>query len=55
VSVELPVAAVDALFAGDGEDLDLKGALDEIRKVRGDVVQVDDGESRVRIWIDEGI
>jgi hypothetical protein len=55
VSVELPVAAVDALFAGEGEDLDLKGALDEIRKVRGDVVQVNDGDSKVRIWIDEGI
>lgn len=55
VSVELPVAAVDALFAGEGEDLDLRGALDEIKKVRGDVVQVDDGDSKVRIWIDEGI
>lgn len=55
VSVEVPVAAVDALFAGEGEDLDLRGALDEIKKVRGDVVQVDDGDSKVRIWIDEGI
>jgi hypothetical protein len=55
VTVEVPVSAVDALLAGDGEDLDLKGALAEIKKVRGDVVQVNDGDSKVRIWIDEGI
>ena len=55
VKIEVPVAAVDALFAGEGEDLDLQGALAEIKKVRGDVVQVDDGKSKVRIWIDEGI
>jgi hypothetical protein len=55
VNIEVPVAAVDALFAGEGEDLDLRGALEEIRKVKGDVVQVDDGDSKVRIWIDEEI
>ncbi len=55
VNVEVPVAAVDALFAGEGDDLDLRGALEEIRKIKGDVVQVDDGDSKVRIWIDEEI
>jgi hypothetical protein len=55
VSIEVPVSVVDALFSREGEDLDLQGALAEIKKVRGDVVQVDDGESKVRIWIDEGI
>jgi autotransporter translocation and assembly factor TamB len=55
VSIEVPVAAVDALFAGEGDDLDLQGALAEIRKVKGDIVQVDDGDSKVHIWIDGGI
>ncbi len=53
VKVEVPVAAVDALLAGDGDELDLAGALAEIKKIKGDVVQVDDGDSKVRIWIDE--
>jgi hypothetical protein len=55
VNVEVPVTAVDALFSGDGEDLNLRAAMEELQKLRGEVVRVDDKNSKVRIWIDEGI
>lgn len=55
VRIEIPGAAVDALLSGEGESLNVRGALAEIGKLRGDVVRVDDHDSKVRIWIDEGI
>ena len=54
VRVEVPVAVVDALFSGEGESLNLHDALEELKNQRGDIVRVDDGETKVRIWIDEG-
>jgi hypothetical protein len=54
VKVEVPVAVVDALFAGEGTELNLKGALAELQKLRGDIVRVNDKTTTVRIWIDEG-
>jgi hypothetical protein len=54
VKVEVPVAVVDALFAGEGNDLNVKGALAELQKLRGDIVRVNDKSTTVRIWIDEG-
>jgi hypothetical protein len=54
VAVDLPVAVVDALFAnGDGDELNVRGALNELRKMRGSIVSVHDHDSRVRVWIDE--
>ncbi len=53
VHVQVPVALVDALFSGEGEELNLKDAIAELRTLRGEIVRVDDGESKVRIWIDE--
>jgi hypothetical protein len=53
VRVDVPVALVDAALGGEGESIDVKAALAELRKKRGDIVQVNDGESVVRIWIDE--
>ncbi len=53
VHVDIPVTVVDALFSGDGETLNIKDALAELSKERGDIVRVDDGETKVRIWIDE--
>ena len=38
VNIEVPTAAVDALLSGEGENLNLRGALQEIRQLRGDVV-----------------
>ena len=44
---------VDALFSGEGQELNLKEAISELKSLRGDIVRVDDGETKVRIWIDE--
>jgi len=55
VNIEIPTAAVDALLSGDGEELNLRAALEQIKHIRGDVVRVDNADSKVRIWIDEGI
>jgi len=53
VRVEVPVSLVDAALSGEGETIDLKAALSELWKKRGDIVQVTDGDSVVRVWIDE--
>jgi hypothetical protein len=51
--IQVPVAVVDALFSGEGQELNLKGAISELKSLRGEVVRVDDGKTKVRIWIDE--
>jgi len=53
VHVDVPVALVDALFSGPATELNIRAALAELRKLRGDVVRVNDRDSTVRIWIDE--
>jgi hypothetical protein len=53
VHVDVPAALVDALFSGPGEELDIHAAVGELRKLRGDVVRVNDRSSTVRIWVDE--
>jgi hypothetical protein len=53
VHVEIPVAVVDALFSGDGQELNLREAIDQLTTLRGDIVKVKDADSNVRIWIDE--
>ncbi len=54
VHVEVPVAVVDALLSGEGEQFNLREAVAQLKDHRGDIVRVDDGKSRVRIWVDEG-
>ena len=53
VRVEVPVRVVDALFSGNGDSLDIERALNELSQERGDIVNVDDGATKVRVWIDE--
>ncbi len=53
VHIDVPVRVIDALFAGEGETLNLAGALAELATERGDIIRVEDGEKKVRIWIDE--
>ncbi len=53
VNVQVPLTVVDALFSGEGQELNLKEAISELKSLRGDIVRVDDGETKVRIWIDE--
>ena len=54
VRVEVPVEVVDALFSGQGEELNFRAGIAELQKRRGDIVRVHDDHSTVRIWIDEG-
>jgi hypothetical protein len=54
VRVEVPVEVVDALFSGQGEELNLRAAFAVLQTRRGDIVRVKDDNSTVRIWIDEG-
>lgn len=51
--IQVPVSVVDALFSGEGQELNVKGAISQLKGLRGDIVRVDDGETKVRIWIDE--
>ena len=53
VRIEIPVAVVDALFEGEGEDLNIRAAIQRLGAERGEIVKVDDGDTKVRIWIDE--
>jgi hypothetical protein len=51
--IQVPLKVVDALFSGQGQELNLKEAISELKSLRGDIVRVDDGDTKVRIWIDE--
>jgi hypothetical protein len=53
VNVDVPVSLVDAALAGEGDSIDVKALVRELSKRRGDVVQVDEKDNKVRIWIDE--
>ena len=53
VEVQIPIAVVDALLSGEGDELNLDAAVERLSEERGQIVQVQDGESRVRVWIDE--
>jgi len=53
IRIEIPVALVDALLSGKGEELDFDAAVAALEDMdKGDVVLVRDGEDTVRIWID---
>lgn len=52
VQVDIPIEVVDALLSGEGEELNLRAAVQQLRNRRGDIVNVDDGNSKVRVWID---
>lgn len=53
VDVKLPLRAADALFAAEGETLDLVAALRILAdRPEGELVTVRDGDESIRIWID---
>ncbi len=53
VRIEMPVRVVDALLRGEGEDLDLSGALAELKDMDGgEILRVEGGDEHVRIWVD---
>jgi hypothetical protein len=53
VDVRVPVAVVDALLTGTGDELDIKAALLAMQQKNiGDIVTVNDQQTQVRLWID---
>ena len=53
VKVRVPTRIVDALLSGKGNELNLRAALEELRDGGiGDIVNVQDGDESVRIWVD---
>jgi len=55
VDVRFPFAVLDAMFQGTAEhEVDLVGAVRALAEYGdGDIVQVEDGETRVRVWVDD--
>jgi hypothetical protein len=53
VRVDVPVGLVDAALSGEGDEIEVGALVRELRKRRGDIVQVSDKDSKVRVWIDE--
>ncbi len=52
VDVQVPLAVVDAIFAGD--EINLTAAVQALADSGGgDLVSVHDGSDRVRVWIDD--
>lgn len=54
VRLEVPFSVVDVLLEGEGEELNLAGAVRELARANnGQIIQVNDGDTTVRIWIDD--
>jgi hypothetical protein len=53
VRVRLPMAVMDALLSNGDDTLNLVAAVEALSEFEGeDLVTVDDGSSKVRIWVD---
>lgn len=53
VDLKVPVAVVDALLAGSGEELDIKAGLAAMQKQNvGEILTINDNDTHVRVWID---
>lgn len=51
--VRIPVSVVDALLSGEGEELDIRAAVEALaRHGEGELVTVSEDDERVRVWID---
>ncbi len=54
IRLQVPFSVVDVLLEGDGDEINLVGALEEMASANnGEILQVNDGETTVRIWIDD--
>jgi hypothetical protein len=53
VVVEVPVSLVSAALSGEGDTINVKAAIAELQKQRGDIVSVKDDDATVRVWIDD--
>lgn len=53
VRVEVPFSVVDVLLEGEGDELNIAGAIRELGAANnGEIIRVNDGDTTVRIWID---
>lgn len=53
VRIKVPTAVVDALLQGEGESLDLRGAIEALERAEiRDLVEISEGETEIKIWID---
>jgi hypothetical protein len=53
VKIRVPIAVVDALFSGPGDEIDLVAAVRALGDHGdGEIVRVENGDSRVRVWVD---
>ncbi len=53
VRLQVPFSVVDVLLEGEDNELNLVGALTEMANTNnGEILQVNDGDTTVRIWID---
>ncbi len=56
VEVKIPLAVVDALFSGTGDELDLAAAMRALADTgHGELVTVTSDDATVRIWVDTQI
>ncbi len=53
VAVDVPIDVIEALLSGDSETLNIEAAVGRLQQMRGDIVRVNDGKNKVRVWIDE--
>ncbi|MDH3402979.1 MAG: hypothetical protein OES32_01120 [Acidobacteriota bacterium] len=53
VDVQIPSRVVDALLSGDGEELNIRAAIEALAaEGEGELVTVNDDNDRVRVWVD---
>jgi hypothetical protein len=53
VNVRIPDRVIEAMLATDGEELDIAAGLRALAEAgEGELVTVDDGGDRVRVWVD---
>ena len=54
VRIRVPVTVLDALLSGEGDELNVRAAVNELKTMKnGEVVRVEDGGDLVRVWIDQ--
>ncbi len=54
MQVMIPLAVVDSLLSGEGEELNLGAALEAVKNLgSGDLVLIQADDTKVRVWIDE--
>lgn len=52
VRVRMPLAVVDAMLSGGGNEIDLLAGLRRLAEFDGDLITVDSTDTTVRVWID---